>query len=242
LLILKNDHCLREETLNVWERGSARFEAHFEADQIASIFKLIYAGFGVSILPEMARRAAGGCHLIAIDPQATRRVGYVKRELAVIRGRLARLLIGPQPVTRGSLNRAVSSGVSIAMGCSILPPFLTTAPAVFHVVHNHVDQQPRSATRMAAKHIRSAHLTGGVIKRRAPVAALACLSSERLQVKISGACNIIGWKFEIANFAVLLRVFTLSQLPQCGAPRPGARHVTKAFRGAPPPATRSYHS
>lgn len=80
LLILKDGHCLREETLTVCERGRARFEAHFEADQFASIFELIRAGFGVSIVPEMARRAAEGCRLIPIDPKATRRVGYVRLE------------------------------------------------------------------------------------------------------------------------------------------------------------------
>ncbi len=80
LLILKDGHCLRDETLTVCDRGHARFEAHFEADQFASIFELIRAGFGVSIVPEMARRAAEGCRLIAIDPKATRRVGYVKLE------------------------------------------------------------------------------------------------------------------------------------------------------------------
>ena len=58
LLILKDGHCLRDETLTICNRGSA--------------------GFGVSIIPEMARRAAEGCRLIPIDPKAARRVGYVK--------------------------------------------------------------------------------------------------------------------------------------------------------------------
>jgi LysR family hydrogen peroxide-inducible transcriptional activator len=80
LLILKEGHCLRDETLTICNRGRARFEAQFEADQFASIFELIRAGFGVSLVPEMARRAAAGCRLIPIEPKAMRRIGYVRLE------------------------------------------------------------------------------------------------------------------------------------------------------------------
>lgn len=80
LLILKDGHCLRDETLTICDRSRARFAAHFEADQLASIFELIRAGFGVSLVPEMARRAAAGCKLIPIEPKAIRRVGYVRLE------------------------------------------------------------------------------------------------------------------------------------------------------------------
>ncbi len=80
LLILKDGHCLRDETLTICDRGRARFAAQFEADQFASIFELIRAGFGVSLVPEMARRAATGCRLIPIEPKAMRRVGYVRLE------------------------------------------------------------------------------------------------------------------------------------------------------------------
>ena len=80
LLILKDGHCLRDETLTVCDRARARFAGQFEADQFASIFELIRAGFGVSIVPEMARRSAEGCRLIAIEPKASRRIGYVRLE------------------------------------------------------------------------------------------------------------------------------------------------------------------
>jgi LysR family hydrogen peroxide-inducible transcriptional activator len=80
LLILKDGHCLREETLTVCDRARARFAAQFEADQFASIFELIRAGFGVSIVPEMARQSADRCRLIPLAPKATRRVGYVRLE------------------------------------------------------------------------------------------------------------------------------------------------------------------
>lgn len=80
LLILKDGHCLRDETLAVCDRARARFTSHFEAEQFITIFELIRAGFGVSIVPEMARSLSEGCKLIEIEPKASRRVGYVRLE------------------------------------------------------------------------------------------------------------------------------------------------------------------
>jgi len=80
LLILKDGHCLRDETLSVCDRARARFTGQFEADQFLTIFELIRAGFGVSIVPEMARTLSQGCRLIEIEPKATRKVGYVRLE------------------------------------------------------------------------------------------------------------------------------------------------------------------
>jgi len=81
LLILKDGHCLRDETLAVCDRARARFEGQFEADQVLTIFELIRAGFGVSIVPEMSRGLSHGCQLIEIEPKASRRIGYVRLEL-----------------------------------------------------------------------------------------------------------------------------------------------------------------
>ncbi|HBY63612.1 MAG TPA: LysR family transcriptional regulator [Solibacterales bacterium] len=79
-LILKDGHCLRDEALAVCDRSRARFKGQFEADQFLTIFELIRAGFGVSIVPEMARNLSQGCKLIEIDPRASRRVGYIRLE------------------------------------------------------------------------------------------------------------------------------------------------------------------
>ena len=79
-LILKDGHCLRDETLAVCDRARARFNGQFEADQFLTIFELIRAGFGVSIVPEMARGLSEGCRLIEIEPKASRRVGYIRLE------------------------------------------------------------------------------------------------------------------------------------------------------------------
>ncbi len=80
LLILKDGHCLRDETLEICDRARARFAGQVEADQFLTIFELIRAGFGVSIVPEMARGLSSGCRLIEIEPKASRRVGYIRLE------------------------------------------------------------------------------------------------------------------------------------------------------------------
>lgn len=80
LLVLKEGHCLRDETLTICQRARAKFAGQFEADQFASIFELIRSGFGVSIVPEMARLSALGCCLIPLDQKATRRVGFIRLE------------------------------------------------------------------------------------------------------------------------------------------------------------------
>ncbi|MBL8173021.1 MAG: LysR family transcriptional regulator [Bryobacterales bacterium] len=80
LLILKDGHCLRDETLAICNRARARFNGQFEADQFLTIFELIRAGFGVSIVPEMARNLSAGCCFVEIEPKASRRVGYIRLE------------------------------------------------------------------------------------------------------------------------------------------------------------------
>lgn len=80
LLVLKEGHCLRDETLTICQRARVKFAGQFEADQFASIFELIRSGFGVSIVPEMARLSARGCRLIPLEQKATRRVGFIRLE------------------------------------------------------------------------------------------------------------------------------------------------------------------
>lgn len=80
LLILKDGHCLRDKTLQVCACAKARFAGQFEADQFLTTFELIRAGFGVSIVAEMARSLSNGCRLIEIEPRASRRVGYIRLE------------------------------------------------------------------------------------------------------------------------------------------------------------------
>jgi LysR family hydrogen peroxide-inducible transcriptional activator len=78
LLILKDGHCLRDETLAICDQARTRFAGQFEVDQFLTIFELIRAGFGVSVVPEMGRGLSAGCRLIEIEPKASRRVGYIR--------------------------------------------------------------------------------------------------------------------------------------------------------------------
>ena len=80
LLILKEGHCLRGETLALCQRAKAQFSSQFEADQFASIFSLIGSGFGLSIVPEMARHHAHGCRLISLKQKVNRRIGFIRLE------------------------------------------------------------------------------------------------------------------------------------------------------------------
>jgi LysR family hydrogen peroxide-inducible transcriptional activator len=102
LLILKDGHCLRQESLSLCARARAQFGARFEADQFASIFELIRGGFGVSIVPEMARRTADGCKLLTIEPRASRRIGYVRLERRYISKPMEAFTAYLQEVVRSS--------------------------------------------------------------------------------------------------------------------------------------------
>jgi DNA-binding transcriptional LysR family regulator len=50
----------------------------FETDQLASIFQLVRAGFGVTIIPAMASSHSAGCKLVALQGNSFRRVGYLR--------------------------------------------------------------------------------------------------------------------------------------------------------------------
>ncbi len=80
LLILKEGHCLRGETLTLCQRAKTQFPSQFEADQFSSIFALIAAGFGLSIVPEMARSHTHGCRLIPLKQKVSRRIGFIRLE------------------------------------------------------------------------------------------------------------------------------------------------------------------
>lgn len=80
LLLLKEGHCFRDEVLTVCTRAKTNFRAVFETDQMASLFPLVAADFGVSLVPEMAASNACGCRLIPFTRPAMRRIGYVRRQ------------------------------------------------------------------------------------------------------------------------------------------------------------------
>lgn len=78
LLLLKEGHCFRDNALTVCSRARTHFVSVFETNQFSSIFPLVAAGFGVSLVPEMAAGAASGCLLLNLEREAYRRIGYMR--------------------------------------------------------------------------------------------------------------------------------------------------------------------
>lgn len=82
VLLMRDGHCVRGDMLTVCRRARVDPGTVFETDQFASIFALVTAGFGVSVVPQMAAGSAGSCRLLPLAPPLARRIGYarVRRE------------------------------------------------------------------------------------------------------------------------------------------------------------------
>ena len=76
VLLMRDGHCVRGDMLTVCRRARVDPGTVFETDQFASIFALVSAGFGVSVVPQMAAGGAGGCRLLPLAPPIARRIGY----------------------------------------------------------------------------------------------------------------------------------------------------------------------
>jgi LysR family hydrogen peroxide-inducible transcriptional activator len=78
MLVLREGHCFRDDSLRVCRRARINVGEAFETDQFASIFALVAAGFGVSVVPRMAANSASGCVLVPLRNGGVRRVGYAQ--------------------------------------------------------------------------------------------------------------------------------------------------------------------
>jgi len=80
LLVLREGHCFRRETLAVSRRNLRGPSTVFETDQFSSVFALVAVGFGISVAPKMATPAAtgSGCRCVTIDGHPSRRIGYAQ--------------------------------------------------------------------------------------------------------------------------------------------------------------------
>jgi len=78
LLLLKEGHCLRDDVLMTCTRAKAELRSVFETDQLASIFQLVRAGFGVTVIPAMASSHSAGCKLVSLQGNSFRRIGYLR--------------------------------------------------------------------------------------------------------------------------------------------------------------------
>jgi LysR family hydrogen peroxide-inducible transcriptional activator len=83
-LLLRDGHCFRDSTVAACERARLDPQIIFESGQFSSILSMVGAGFGVSIVPEMAVEKRPGCRYVPIaDERSTRTIGAV-----TLRGRL----------------------------------------------------------------------------------------------------------------------------------------------------------
>jgi LysR family transcriptional regulator, hydrogen peroxide-inducible genes activator len=78
---LRDGHCFRDEVLEICRRTHVKPEVAFEGGQFDTLVAMIGAGFGVTLLPEMARRhykRAGVKFLEFKPPRPRRTVGWVR--------------------------------------------------------------------------------------------------------------------------------------------------------------------
>jgi LysR family hydrogen peroxide-inducible transcriptional activator len=78
LLLLREGNCLRDDVLTACSRAKAQFAQVFETDQLASIFALVAAGAGASLVPESAVRFHGGVRAATLRQRVYRRIGYAQ--------------------------------------------------------------------------------------------------------------------------------------------------------------------
>lgn len=78
LLVLREGHCFRKDTLAACRRGLREPGTVFESDQFSSIFALVANGFGISVAPRMAVKQANGCRHVPITGGPSRRIGYAQ--------------------------------------------------------------------------------------------------------------------------------------------------------------------
>ena len=78
MLLLKEGHCFRDSVLTACHKANLELRSIFESDQFASIFPLVAAGYGVSLIPSMASPHAAKCRILRLDKPSFRRIGYVQ--------------------------------------------------------------------------------------------------------------------------------------------------------------------
>jgi LysR family hydrogen peroxide-inducible transcriptional activator len=78
LLLLREGNCLRQDVLTACSRAKAQFAQVFETDQLASIFALVAAGSGASLVPESAVRFHGIVRAVPLRQRVYRRIGYAQ--------------------------------------------------------------------------------------------------------------------------------------------------------------------
>lgn len=82
-VMLRDGHCFRDLSISACTHARVTPRIAFESDQFSSLFGMVAAGVGVSLVPEMAIDRSAGCRYVRLsDARATRTI-----VAAVLRGR-----------------------------------------------------------------------------------------------------------------------------------------------------------
>ncbi len=80
LILLDDGHCLRQQALDVCQKGVAQEDQAFLATSLETIRHIVAVGEGVTLMPAIARRKQDGIAYIPVDnPQYSRSIGLVWR-------------------------------------------------------------------------------------------------------------------------------------------------------------------
>lgn len=88
LLLLEDGHCLTDQALEVCGQGRGHAQINMGASSLATLTRLVAAGFGLTLMPELAalseRQAAPDMHLLRFaSPEPSRTIGLVRRASSV---------------------------------------------------------------------------------------------------------------------------------------------------------------
>mgnify|MGYP003662947254 CR=1 FL=1 len=84
LMLLEDGHCLTDQALEVCQRDRTQAGINTGASSLATLSRLVEAGFGMTLMPEIAAKtemdAAPGLRVARFsDPEPSRRIGLVRR-------------------------------------------------------------------------------------------------------------------------------------------------------------------
>jgi LysR family hydrogen peroxide-inducible transcriptional activator len=81
--MLRDGHCFRDLSIAACTHARVTPRIAFESDQFSSLFGMVAAGVGISLVPEMAIDRNAGCRYVRLgDARATRTI-----VAAILRGR-----------------------------------------------------------------------------------------------------------------------------------------------------------
>ncbi|MDT8326235.1 MAG: LysR substrate-binding domain-containing protein [Roseovarius sp.] len=111
LLLLEDGHCLTDQALEVCGRGRGHAQIDMGASSLATLSRLVEAGFGLTLMPEIAamveQRAAPGMHLRRFcTPEPARKIALVRRQSSQNEAWFAKLAEVLRSVGQSLIDRA----------------------------------------------------------------------------------------------------------------------------------------